>query len=259
MIYWRRYIYSACLLLLTSAPAVGTADTWSISSRPAQTLLVELYTSEGCSSCPPADTWLSTMKNHPGLFHQFVPVAFHVTYWDYLGWRDTLGHRSHDQRHRRQAASAGSGVYTPGVFLHGREWRGWRRYPEGPTQQNPPEVGVVQATASDNRIEVKFTPAHNLAVDAPRVFLTYLRMDESTQVNAGENRGRKLQHDFIAAPVIAGKLRRQQNGWLATVNAEPPTGADAIAIWITDASGNYLQSAGGYLPQAQTAQPPNRG
>ena len=57
-------------------------------SGPQQISLVELYTSEGCSSCPPAEAWLSRLKEEPGLWKNFVPIAFHVDYWDRLGWRD---------------------------------------------------------------------------------------------------------------------------------------------------------------------------
>src|SRR5438477_9939189 len=57
-------------------------------SGPARVHLLELFTSEGCSSCPPAEAWMTKLKDNPGLWHDFVPIAFHVDYWDHLGWRD---------------------------------------------------------------------------------------------------------------------------------------------------------------------------
>ena len=57
-------------------------------SGPTRAHLIELFTSEGCSSCPPAESWLSKLKNEPGLWKNFVPLAFHVDYWDHLGWKD---------------------------------------------------------------------------------------------------------------------------------------------------------------------------
>ncbi len=69
-------------------------------SGPAQTALVELYTSEGCSSCPPADHYLSGLARDPGLWKQFVPVAFHVDYWDQLGWTDRLASAQYSDRQR---------------------------------------------------------------------------------------------------------------------------------------------------------------
>ncbi|MEM1433200.1 MAG: DUF1223 domain-containing protein, partial [Pseudomonadota bacterium] len=143
-----------------------------------QAQLVELFTSEGCSSCPPADRWLSSLKGQPELFRSVVPVAYHVTYWDYLGWEDTLGLAAHDQRHRRQAAFAGSGVYTPGVFRQGKEWRSWRRHSRGMMPAGARSVGELTARGADGRITVSFTPEPGVKVLSPEVFVTFLRMDQ---------------------------------------------------------------------------------
>ena len=94
-------------------------------SGPATAALVELYTSEGCSSCPPADRWLSQLK--PAAEKgTVVPVAFHVTYWDYIGWRDAFADERHTARQRARAGASGARyVYTPQVVLGGRDFRGW--------------------------------------------------------------------------------------------------------------------------------------
>ena len=70
-----------------------------------QVALVELYTSEGCSSCPPAESWLSGLKEKPGLWSEFVPVAFHVDYWNYLGWRDKWSSKEYSDRQRDYAGA----------------------------------------------------------------------------------------------------------------------------------------------------------
>ena len=76
-------------LIATAAIANhATAASLTLSSQEQRTTLIELYTSEGCSSCPPADRWLSRLKDDPRLWKQIVPLAFHVDYWNYLGWRD---------------------------------------------------------------------------------------------------------------------------------------------------------------------------
>ena len=94
-------------------------------SGPQQTALIELYTSEGCSSCPPAEAWLSRLKDNPGLWKQFVPIAFHVDYWDRLGWRDRFSSQRWTERQRRYASLWESeSVYTPAVVVNGREQRG---------------------------------------------------------------------------------------------------------------------------------------
>ena len=86
--------------------------------------VLELYTSEGCSSCPPADKWISSLA--PGGFtaNQIVPLAFHVDYWDYIGWADRFANKKFSGRHRGLARANGSGtVYTPQVFVNGKDIR----------------------------------------------------------------------------------------------------------------------------------------
>ena len=97
-------------------------------SGPKQTALVELFTSEGCSSCPPAEAWLNRLGARPGLWSEFVPVALHVNYWDHLGWRDPWAAREFTARQRSYAAAWNSRtIYTPGMVLNGQEWRTWAR------------------------------------------------------------------------------------------------------------------------------------
>src|SRR6516164_9572668 len=89
-------------------------------SGPAQVSLLELYTSEGCSSCPPAEAWLGELSRNPNLWRAVVPVSFHVDYWDNLGWKDGFSSREFTLRQRFYAASWGSeSVYTPGFVLNG--------------------------------------------------------------------------------------------------------------------------------------------
>ena len=121
-------MHNLILLLGIFAAAAVTAQTASITfqSSEAQTALLELYTSEGCSSCPPAESWLSRLKESPGLWKDFVPLAFHVDYWDYLGWRDPWAAREFSERQRAYAQGWRSeNVYTPGFVLNGKEWRDW--------------------------------------------------------------------------------------------------------------------------------------
>lgn len=71
-------------MFIATVNAQGASLTFQSAGK--QTSLVELYTSEGCGSCPPAEAWLSRLKESPVLRKDFVPLAFHVDYWDYLGW-----------------------------------------------------------------------------------------------------------------------------------------------------------------------------
>jgi hypothetical protein len=239
------YLRSA-LLALALVPCSALAD-WSCQSGNSQAALLELYTSQGCSSCPPADRWLTSLKQRDDLWTDVVPVAWHVTYWDYLGWRDPFGHRSNDQRQRSMAAAAGAQVYTPGMFMNRGEFRSWRRLPPGGMTSPAIEVGSLSADAEGSQVAIRFRPVEGLTLSAPRAELVYLRSDRRTDVKRGENRGRELQHDFVAGTPTVVKLRRDGDDWIGTVDKVPHPDSVAVALWVTDRAGNYLQATGGWL------------
>ena len=111
-----------CLFVLACLPLLSQAQT-QLHSGNQQTTLVKLYTSVGCSSCPPADRWYSRLREHPDLWQSVIPIAFHVDYWNYLGWPDRFSDRSYSSRQRKyRSQGRASGVYTPGVFAAGC-WR----------------------------------------------------------------------------------------------------------------------------------------
>ena len=90
-------------------------------SGPLRVNVLELYTSEGCSSCPPADRWLSGLKQDDRLWREIIPIAFHVDYWNYIGWQDRFSSPVYSERQRHYARNKGlSTVYTPGFLLNGR-------------------------------------------------------------------------------------------------------------------------------------------
>src|SRR5450432_1176256 len=95
------------MALIGSAGAFA-AESPRFTSGSSQVALVELYTSEGCSSCPPADQWLGALKDDAGLWKEFVPVEFHVNYWDSLGWKDRLSSPAYTAREYAYASAWGS-------------------------------------------------------------------------------------------------------------------------------------------------------
>ena len=116
-------------LLLAAALALAAPSSAAdvvLRSGPARTRLIELYSSEGCSSCPPADDWINALARSPRLWKDFVPVVFHVTYWDYIGWKDLYANPAYDARQRAESSAWGErSTYTPGLALDGEEWRDW--------------------------------------------------------------------------------------------------------------------------------------
>ena len=111
------------LLMAAFATATAQGADLVVESKPTRTHLLELFTSEGCSSCPPAEAWLSNLKNEPRLWQDFVPLAFHVDYWDHLGWRDLFASKLWTERQADYSARwKAETVYTPAFVLMG--WPG---------------------------------------------------------------------------------------------------------------------------------------
>ena len=111
-------------ILLIAAP-MSQAAPCTATSGAGTAALVELYTSEGCSSCPPADRWLASLgSRYPD--GNVVPLALHVDYWDYIGWKDPYAKREFSLRQRKFSQLQRMAlVYTPQVLLQGRDFRAW--------------------------------------------------------------------------------------------------------------------------------------
>ncbi|MDH5614701.1 MAG: DUF1223 domain-containing protein, partial [Gammaproteobacteria bacterium] len=105
----------------------ASAEPVTLVSGQGQKVLIELYTSEGCSSCPPAEKYLNTYRHNKELWHTYIPVAFHVDYWDYIGWKDRFASPSFSTRQRQHARERNvRSVYTPSFMVNGAGWQpGW--------------------------------------------------------------------------------------------------------------------------------------
>ena len=167
--------------------------------------LVELYTSEGCSSCPPADRWLSRVgQAYP--HERVVPLALHVDYWDYIGWKDPYAKREFSQRQRRLSLLQRQAlVYTPQVLLQGVDFRGWMG---GDFDRTLARINAQPARA---RLELEAAPlrdamrvsvlAQALDARAAEGAVFYVATYENrlqSRVDAGENKGLVLSHDHVA-------------------------------------------------------------
>ncbi len=245
----------AVLLALAFNAQAGSV---SFVSPHKQVAFLELFTSEGCSSCPPAEAWLSALKGSAGLWKEFVPAAFHVNYWDYLGWRDPWSSRAFsDRQHDYAQLWRRDSVYTPGFVLNGKEWRGWSKLARGPNSSTA-RVGVLKADSTDLRHwQVSFTPASGSDA-AYEAHCALLVSGLTSDVKAGENRGRRLAHDFVVVALAHQPLSKQGPQVRAEVPLSPSQsqGASplAVAIWVTRLHGlEPLQATGGWLGNRSTA------
>lgn len=233
--------------------AAAAQPTYRFSSPQQQLALVELFTSEGCSSCPPADRWFSSLQGESRLWKDFVPVAFHVDYWDYIGWKDRFASPEFSLRQRRYSQQGGVGtVYTPGMLQNGREWRGWYRG-EG-FDQSTRRTGVLGIEVAGDEVAVRYESAGKPNA-ALTVHVALLGMDLESQVSAGENRGRKLQHNFVVLGIESRPLPSHGNLYAATLPL-PDTSQSApryaIAAWVSPSGRQApVQAVGGYLDYPQ--------
>jgi len=193
------------LLLLTClmVPAFSQASQCTAQSGPGTAALVELYTSEGCSSCPPADRWLAGLDTrYPA--GKVVPLALHVDYWDYIGWKDPYAKREFSLRQRKFSQLQRMAlVYTPQVLLQGRDFRGWggRAFDEALAKINarPARANLKLSVmgAGDGALDVEaVAELVHASADAGLYLAAYQSRLES-RVKAGENRGRVLTHDYV--------------------------------------------------------------
>ena len=211
-----------------------------------QVSLIELYTSQGCSSCPPADIWLSSLKNEPNLWKEFVPVAFHVNYWDYLGWKDRFSKQTFSDRHRTYISQGHAKVvYTPGFFLNGKEWRS--RFGRSiPTPSTHP-AGTLNATLNGRMLNTTFMPTHNSSKATLNIGI--LGFGYQTPIHSGENSNRVLNEDFVILEHI--KQASTNNKWTIELPSKISQAAEkyALALWVNEGNNLLpLQATGGWLP-----------
>jgi hypothetical protein len=213
----------------------------SLESKLARTHLIELFTSEGCSSCPPAETWLGKLQSDPRLWIDFVPIAFHVTYWDNAAWRDPFA--SKEWTSRQYAYSAlwkSSSVYTPAFVLDGREWLN-REIP--PAAGEPAGMLKVVVTNGEKAV-VTFSPP---AKDGRtyEMHLAQLGFGLQSSVKGGENGGRKLVHDFVVLSMATKRLEGT-----ATIPLEKTAAGSrrGLAAWVTEVGKiEPIQATGGWI------------
>ena len=237
------------LSLVLAVPIPGVAQYADIQGPVSRVTLIELFTSEGCSSCPPAEKWLNGIEARSDLWSRVVPVAFHVDYWDYIGWPDRFAARAHSLRQRTyREVGRTRGVYTPGFVVGGREWRGWFR---DPTLDLPSDVdvGSISVNVRDGRFEASFEPA----VDVPEsldLHVARLGFDLVTAVRAGENHGRTLEHGFVVLGWSRHRMSSGGPGYEASgvlPEASSPAPREAVAVWVSVPGDPFpIQAAGNW-------------
>jgi hypothetical protein len=239
------------LLIVISITAAYTAlaiasEEPLFQSSDKQTNLIELYTAEGCSSCPSAEEWLSKLGTQPGLWKDFVPLAFHVDYWDARGWKDRFASAAFTQRQRAYTAAWNSGsAYTPAFAVNGRE----SRSPRLPAATNVSAGTLRIAREGGNRFAFTYSPVSK-SESQWDLHVALLGSGIVSKVAGGENAGRQLRHDFVVLKY--DRLRMTSSAGLARAETilSPSEGAPrgALAAWVTLRDRMIpVQATGGWL------------
>ncbi len=199
------------------------------------TRMVELYTSEGCSSCPPAERWISGFTDDKNLWRSIVPINFHVDYWDYLGWKDPFSFSEFSQRQRTYKRQGNTkNVATPGFVVSGEGWNGWFRGRSLPGSFIDSK-DELQATLNDKELEVKFASASKNKLD---VHVAILGFGINTKVTSGENRGKNLGHDFVVIGYEKSRLKRQDKIQTAVIGlpdtVDVATTGRSMVVWVSE-------------------------
>ncbi|MEC5216677.1 hypothetical protein RCH09_001630 [Actimicrobium sp. GrIS 1.19] len=240
-----------CLALCgTLSPAIAQVCS---KHSPAHTVaLLELYTSEGCSSCPPADHHVSDLRTGaagPALgLDQVVPLALHVDYWDYIGWKDIYSSTTYTERQNWLAAQVASRtIYTPEIFVAGRELRNWKGATAATVQRINAQPARAEIGISIGRIANNALPVDVSAKSAQggKLFVALYENAITSDVKAGENRGVKLHHDYVVREWLGPiDLKGGSAGLMRTLNL--PTSSQAknlgVAAFVQSDSGEVLQA-----------------
>jgi hypothetical protein len=216
-------------LVLGTAPA-GAGE------RP---ILVELFTSEGCSSCPPADALLAELAQRPDL----LALSFHVDYWDKLGWKDPFSSPAATARQRRYAELLGlATVYTPQVVVDGKWQAVGSNHAEveraiGAARRGPDGVPVTLAV-EHGRVKIALGPGSGAA--SASVLLIEFDRRQVSAVARGENSGRTLAHADVVNSI---EEVAQYDGRAQAIEAPLGRPAERIAAIVQARDGRVLGAA----------------
>jgi hypothetical protein len=214
-------------------PALSCLATEPLASRLGTTpVVVELFTSQGCSTCPPADALITALAHDESLRGRVIPLAYHVDYWDRLGWRDPFSSPLWSQRQMiyvRQMRLASA--YTPQVVVAGQhQFTGSHADALGQSIVAASRVrpaGTIAAEAKRDGSSI-VTTVHGIAPPDSDLIVVLVEYDVATSVTAGENQGRRIVNDAIVR-----SLSRVSPG-RTTLKADPAWQHLAVVAFVQD-------------------------
>ena len=248
----RRIAHCTVVAALTAALPTASFAACEAHSGAKTAALIELYTSEGCSSCPPADQQLSRLRQALDPAAVAVPLALHVGYWDYIGWRDPYAQSVFEQRQSWLVhANQHHTIYTPQFFVGGTELRSWRGALADKVRQlnSVPAAAAIHlraGIAADGGLALDADASAPAAAGPAALYLALTENGLASSVTRGENSGATLRHDYLVrawiGPVrlVAGAARVQRE--IALPAAWNRRQMELVAFVQDERSGGVLQA-----------------
>ena len=239
----KQILLIACLI---ASPSFA-GEKITATSNGKQTAVVELYTSEGCSSCPSADRWLAALIEVPKDELDVLALAFHVDYWDHLGWKDRFGSPKHTKRQRQLGANNRQrSIYTPEFFVDGMEARGTKKVLQKIRSANNQQARiqlklVISKSSGELQLELQSTSPEAANKSLHHRFFVY-ENELMSDVKRGENSGERLFHQQVVRYMSPTLNLKEFN--LHSISIEPEWRLDHIGVAaLVTAPGNkdYLQ------------------
>ena len=218
----------------------GFTIVWVVTAQAGEPRAVlELFTSQGCSSCPPADRLVGQLVNDPSL----VALSIPIDYWDYLGWHDTLANPAHSARQRAYARARGDGqVYTPQIVVNGAAdaLGSDQAAIERAIAQTDHGAGVmslpVVLAVNNGTLNVSVSDADKAPAGA-EVWLCPLAKAVPVAIGRGENRGRTITyHNVVRNWLKLGTLSAAQSSWNVPIAQIKAEGIDAASVMVQEGS-----------------------
>ena len=244
----RTLIVAVCTCLF--APAAQCAPIFESGTE--RNTLLELYTAEACPSCPPAEDWVNALKDRDSLWDEYIPVVFHVDYWNRKNWTDPFARSGFSTRQILHSANwKEKGLHTPCVLLNGIRWMKWRSMSTVP-RASPKTVGILTVEeAGRGRFRARFTPTQKSRTKY-KLSVSRLGFGVKSRIGGGAAKGKQRIHQFIALDCQQVSLEEKSGALTAefsmTTSMDPRVSRYGMAVWVTqDADMVPIQATGGYL------------
>lgn len=223
------FTLSALAMLTLASPGAGAVQC-AAESGSRRVALLELYTSEGCDSCPPTDRWVSALSQRGLEPNRIVTLGFHVDYWNNLGWKDPFSRADYSARQRASnQRNRSTFVYTPQLLLNGADYRRGTLNDDiagrvSAINQERPGARIALKLATGAAAEISIQGAVSVPEvsrrDSAQAFLVIYENNLANTVTSGENRGKQLRHDFVVR-ALAGPFQVDTRGEAAFVHRFP--------------------------------------